>query len=148
MPEFEPVDNKKYKVKAIQNSAIYAKKTNKQPLGLYYLVAWKGYPKEKSTWKPSSAVMQLRKLLSKFHHENPDKPTVTSPPIDASPPIAKPAIQLPAKRKREQPTGRAKKYAKWGTKKKSESVRFFSRARSRQVAWDLSPGCKKRRKPT
>ena len=46
--EFEPGDNKKYKVEAIQDNAVYAKKTNRHLPRLYYLVAWKGYSEEKN----------------------------------------------------------------------------------------------------
>lgn len=42
-------NNKKDKVKAIQNSAIYAGKTEGHLLCLYYLVAWNNYLKEKNT---------------------------------------------------------------------------------------------------
>ena len=45
-PEFEPADNKEYKVEAIRDSAIYAKKADEHLPELYYLVAWKGYPEE------------------------------------------------------------------------------------------------------
>ena len=37
--KFEAGNNKKYKVKAIQNSVVYAKEVGKYLLGLYYLVA-------------------------------------------------------------------------------------------------------------
>ena len=59
IPEFEPGDNKKYKVEAIRDSAIYAKEADGHFSRLYYLVAWKGYPEEENTWKPSSTVMHL-----------------------------------------------------------------------------------------
>ena len=49
IPEYEPNNNKKYKVETIQDSAVYAKKTDGDLPGLYYLVAWKGYPKKKIT---------------------------------------------------------------------------------------------------
>ena len=39
VPEFEPGDNKEYKVEAIKDSVVYAKKTNRYLSGLYYLVA-------------------------------------------------------------------------------------------------------------
>lgn len=47
--EFEADNNKKYKVKVIQDSTIYAKEANKHLLKLYYLVVWKGYSEEKNT---------------------------------------------------------------------------------------------------
>ena len=50
-------DSKEYKVEAIWDSAVYANESESGYLpGLYYLVAWKGYPKEKNTWEPLSAV--------------------------------------------------------------------------------------------
>ena len=39
MPKFELGDNKEYKMKAIQDSAVYAKEANRHLPGLYYLVA-------------------------------------------------------------------------------------------------------------
>ena len=39
VPEFEKGDNKEYKMKAILKSTVYAKKADRQLLGLYYLVA-------------------------------------------------------------------------------------------------------------
>ena len=51
--EFEASNNKEYKVDGIQNSTIYAKKsTTSQLPELYYLILWKGYPKEENTWEP------------------------------------------------------------------------------------------------
>ena len=38
-----------YKVEAICDSAIYAKKAASYLPGLYYLIAWKSYPEEKNT---------------------------------------------------------------------------------------------------
>ena len=35
---------KKYKVKVIQDSVVYAKESKSHLLGLYYLVLWKSYP--------------------------------------------------------------------------------------------------------
>lgn len=43
-------DSKKYKVEIIWNNAVYAKKSKSGQLpNLYYLAAWKGYPKEENT---------------------------------------------------------------------------------------------------
>ena len=48
--EFEASDDKEYEVDGIQDSAVYAKEsTTSQLPGLYYLVSWKGYSKEKNT---------------------------------------------------------------------------------------------------
>ena len=112
VPEFEPGNDKKYKVEAIQDSAVYAKETNGYLPGLYYLVSWKDYPKEENTWKPFSAVMHLRKIVSTFQRDHLEKPTVTLVSLDSALPMAKPIIQLPTKRKQGQPIRRAKKHAK------------------------------------
>ena len=47
--EFEAGNNKEYKIDGIWDSAVYAKKSVSQLPGLYYLVLWKGYPKEENT---------------------------------------------------------------------------------------------------
>ena len=93
MPEFEPGDNdKKYKVEAIQDSAVYAKEADGHLLRLYYLIAWKGYLEEENTWEPSLAVMHLQKIVSTFYKNHPEKPTAISAFLDSAPPMAKPTI--------------------------------------------------------
>ena len=83
-------DNEEYEVEGIRDSAVYARESEAGHLpGLYYLVSWKGYPEDESTWEPASAVQHLRKLVSTFHKDHPDKPTATSPPIDLAPPMVK-----------------------------------------------------------
>ena len=64
------------------------------------MVAWKGYLEEENTWEPSSADMHLWILVGIFHKDHLEKPTATSAPLDSALPMAKPTIQLPAKRKR------------------------------------------------
>ena len=55
--KLEAGDSKEYKIVAIWDSAVYASKSKSSQLpGLYYLVAWKGYPEEKNIWELSSAV--------------------------------------------------------------------------------------------
>ena len=49
--EFEVGDDKEYEVEGIQDSAVYIRKSAKQLPGLYYLVLWKGYPKEENIWE-------------------------------------------------------------------------------------------------
>ena len=49
VPEFEPGDDKEYKVEAIRDSVVYAKEADGHFPGLYYLVAWKGYSEKKNT---------------------------------------------------------------------------------------------------
>ena len=86
-----------YEVEAIRDSAVYARESAGHLPGLYYLVSWKGYPEEENTWEPYSAVQHLRKLISLFHKDHPDKPTAISEAIDTVPPIAKPIIKPAAK---------------------------------------------------
>ena len=48
--EFEANDNKKYKVKDIRDSAVYAKLSEAGYLPeLYYLLSWKSYSEQKDT---------------------------------------------------------------------------------------------------
>ncbi len=47
--EFEVEDNKKYKLEAIIDNVVSSKEVNNQMPGFYYLILWKGYPKEEST---------------------------------------------------------------------------------------------------
>ena len=108
-------DSGEYEVEAIRNSAVYVKESESGHLpSFYYLVSWKGYPEEENIWEPASAVQHLKKLISLFHKNRPDKPTATSPAIDTAPPMARPTVKPtePLKRKRGRPTGRAKKRAK------------------------------------
>ena len=110
-------DSKEYKVEAIRDSTVYANKSESGHLpGFYYLVAWKSYPEEENTWKLLSAVQHLKKLISSFHKDHPEKPTATSPPIDSAPPMARPTVKPTAKattkRKRGRPANSASKQAK------------------------------------
>ncbi len=107
--EFEAGDNKEYKVEAIINSVVYGQQANDQMPGLYYLVSWKGYPEEENTWEPSLAVIHLRKLISTFYKEHPEKPTATSLPLDSAPPMARPTIPKEPKQKRGRPSKGANK---------------------------------------
>ena len=48
--EFEAGNDEEYEVEGIQNSAVYAKESVAIHLpSLYYLISWKGYPKEENT---------------------------------------------------------------------------------------------------
>ncbi len=105
--ELDEGDSKEYEVKAICNNTVYTRESEGQLPGLYYLVSWKGYLEEENTWEPALAVLHLRKLISTFHRDHPEKPTVTSPPIDSVPPMARPTVKPKAetssKRKRGRP---------------------------------------------
>ena len=108
-------DNGEYKVEAIWNSAVYARESESGHLpGLYYLVFWKRYLEEENTWEPASVVQHLRKLISSFHKDYPDKLTATSPIIDTAPPMARPIYKPNElfKRKQGQLTRCAKKCTK------------------------------------
>ena len=110
-PEFDAGDNKEYKVEAIIDSAVYVKKAERHLPGLYYLVSWKSYLEEKSTWKPFSAIMHLQKMICTFHKDYPEKPMATSLSLDSALPMAKPSVKLvkpSAKQKRGRPTGSTK----------------------------------------
>ena len=105
-PELYAGDNKEYKVEAIKNSAVYAKEAEGYLTGLYYLVSWKGYSEEKSIWEPSSTVIHLRKMISAFHKDHPEKSMATFPPLNSALPIAKLSVKLPVKPSTKQKQGR------------------------------------------
>ena len=148
VPEFEPGNNKEYKMEAIRDSAVYAKEVDGYLLGLYYLVAWKGYPKEKTTWELFSTVIHLRKMVNTFHKDHPEKLTIPSAPLDSTSPMAKLIIQLPTKRK----WGRLKrcttKRAKWGDKEESESVWFLVESEAGRRPEICLPGVGSVKEPT
>ncbi len=101
---FEAGDDKEYEVETIIDSAVYGQQANNSQMpALYYLVSWKGYPEKENTWEPSSAVIHLRKLISTFHKEHPEKPTATSLPLDSAPPIARSTIPKKPQQKHGRP---------------------------------------------
>ena len=113
--EFDAGDNEEYEMEAIWNIVIYAKESESGHLsGFYYLVSWKEYPEEENTWEPASAVQHLRKLISSFHKDHPDKPTATFPAINTAPPLARPIVKPtePSKQKRGQLANSTNKRAK------------------------------------
>ena len=110
VPEFKPSNDKEYKMEAIRDSAVYSKEIDRHLLELYNLVAWKGYQEEENTWKPSLAVIYLRKIINIFHRDYLEKPTVTSAFLDSVPPMAKPTIHLSPKQMWRQVIRRTKKW--------------------------------------
>ena len=115
--EFNAGDDEsgEYKVEAIRDSAVYVRESKSGHLpDLYYLISWKWYPEEENTWKPTSAVQHLGKLINSFHKDYPDKPTATSPAIDTAPPIARPIVtpSESLKQKRGRPANSTNKQAK------------------------------------
>ena len=108
-------DSREYKVEAIRDSAVYARKSESGHLPRpYFFVSWKVYLEEENTSKPASAVQHLRKLISSFYKDHPDKLTATSPVINITLPIARPTVNLtgPPKQKHGQPTNSTNKRAK------------------------------------
>ncbi len=99
--ELDEGNSEEYEVEAICDSKVYAKKSDSSYLpSLYYLVSWKGYPKEENTWKLASAVLHLYKLISTFHRNYSERLTATFVLINSAPPIAsttaKPTIRVEA----------------------------------------------------
>ena len=87
-------NNKEYQAEPIWDSAVNARKSKGHLPGLYYLIAWKNYPEKENTWESLSAVQHLKKLISSFHKDHPEKPTATSLTIDFAPSMARPTIKL------------------------------------------------------
>ena len=54
--EFKIDNVEESKVEGICDSVVYTKKSDGHLLELYYLIFWKSYFKEKSTWKPVLAI--------------------------------------------------------------------------------------------
>ena len=119
--EFDASDDKsgKYEMETIPDSAVYVRESKSgYLLDLYYLVLWKRYPEEENTWESASAVQHLRKLISSFHKDHPDKPTATFLVIDTAPPMVRSTIRStakssePPKQKQGQPANNTNKRAK------------------------------------
>ena len=87
-------DSKEYKMKVFEDNAVYANESKSCHLpGLYYLVAWKGYCKEKNIWESLLAIQHLKKLISSFHKDHPEKPTATFLHINSTTPMARLTIK-------------------------------------------------------
>ena len=95
--EFEACGDKEYKVDSIWNSAIYARELAGQLPRLYFLVSWKSYPKEENTWEPALVIQYLWKLVTIYYQDNPEKPIVTSAPVNMALPMAR-STALPMSR--------------------------------------------------
>ena len=91
--KFDISDNKEYKVEAIKDSAIYAKKAEEYLIGLYYLVFWKSYLEEKNTWELSSTIMHLQKMISTFYKDYPEKLITIFLSFNSTPSIATPSVK-------------------------------------------------------
>lgn len=70
-------------MEVIQDREVNAKQSEVHFLiDFYYLVWRKNYFEEKNTWEPISVLKDLQKLISSFHKDHLNKPTVRSLPID------------------------------------------------------------------
>ncbi len=135
-------DGKKYKVKIICDSVVYAKESDSSHYlpGFYYLVSYKGYTKEENTWKSILAVLHLRKLISTFYHDHLEKLIITSPLIDSASPMARPIVKPRAEAlsiKQKQSKSAKDNYANKRVKKTEISSflsRFWSCLNNRQNA--------------
>lgn len=56
-----------YEPEGIRDSRLYRGK-------LQYLVKWKGYPIEESTWEPATHLKDLKKMTAEFHSKHPSAP--------------------------------------------------------------------------
>lgn len=92
-------EDKEYGFEAIKDSVIYADATESQLLGFYYLVSWKGYWKDKSTWELVSAILHLRKMINIFYKDHPEKSTATFPLLDSAPLMATSTVKRTIKQK-------------------------------------------------
>ena len=115
-----------YKVEAIWDSTVYARESEGHLPGLYYLVLWKGYPKEENTWEPALVVQYLRKLISTFHKDYLEKPTATLPPINTALPMVRSTIR-PEAQITKWKCGRPAKANGAKRAKKSWEFKFLSR---------------------
>ncbi len=68
---------------------------------------WKKY-----TWELLSAVIHLRKLISTFHKEHPEKPIAISLLLNSAPPITRPRVPKEPKQKCSRPSKGANKRSK------------------------------------
>ena len=60
-------DNPEWEVEYIKDSRLSRGK-------LQYLVKWKGYPQEESTWEPADNLKNSRKVVNDFHGKHPSAP--------------------------------------------------------------------------
>ena len=115
-PEFDADNNKEYKVEAIINNAVYAKKAEEHLLNFYYFVSWKGYLEEKSTWESFFAIIHFWKMISLFHKDHLEKPMAISPLFNFAPPMTKPLVKpakLFVKQKQDRLTSSTKTAKEW-----------------------------------
>jgi hypothetical protein len=83
-PEPEEIEGEKeYEVERILWSEVH---TTHQKIGgrykqfksLYFLIQWKGYPDDESTWEPGMSLEHARESIEEFYGENPEGPALTT----------------------------------------------------------------------
>lgn len=84
---------KNNKIENIWDNIVYARKSNRYLLKLYYLLFWKGYLKDENINKPALVVQYFWKLAEIFNKENFDKSIAIFLFVNATPPMAKPIIK-------------------------------------------------------
>lgn len=82
MPEIDIGEDKKYKVKTIADSFIYARSARGYLLKLYYLLSWKSYFEDKSTQQPPTVVMYTQKMINTFQINHSEKSTAMFLPLE------------------------------------------------------------------
>ncbi len=88
--EFEEGKKPDQEVSLIGNSRVFAEEAmDIQPTGLYYLIHGKKETHSEDTLETVEEIAHLQKLLKKYHAENPEKHSASSPPVDtgAAPPL-------------------------------------------------------------
>ncbi len=91
--ELDKGDSEEYEVEAICDSAVHTRELEGYLPGFYYVVSWKGYPKEENTWEPALAVLHLHKLISTFHCDHLEWSTAIFPLLDSAPTMARPIVK-------------------------------------------------------
>lgn len=86
---------REYKIEAIFDCMVYARKSKSgHSLELYYLISWKGYLKEKNTYKLALTIQYPRKLISSFYKNHTDKLTAIFEAINTILLMAKQIIKI------------------------------------------------------
>lgn len=101
--DFEVGNNEEYKVEDIWDGIVYVRESDGHLPRFYYLVSWKSYFENESTWKLASVIQHLWKLIKIFHIKYLGKFRATSPPVNTALPMAKPTFK-PTKQKHGQTT--------------------------------------------
>lgn len=93
-------EDKEYKVKAIENSILYDNEVvRSQLLGLYYLVHWKSYSKDESSWETVLIIMHSWIMINTFHENYYEKFIAIFLPLNSALPMAKSRIKPLTKQK-------------------------------------------------